>query len=157
MKGRSDEEGRSDAVKPSPLDLRLHHWGFVVGDIQAGASGFVTSLGAVWDGVVYEDPQQSVKVTFLTTGDSRPSMELVEPMSEDSPVSRFLQTCGGGLHHVCYEIEDIEAVLANLRARGALITKQPLPAVAFAGRRIAWVITPEKLLVELLEKSARNG
>jgi methylmalonyl-CoA/ethylmalonyl-CoA epimerase len=144
-------------VKPSPLDLRLHHWGFVVGDIYASASGFVTSLGAVWDGVVYEDPQQSVKVTFLTAGDSSSSMELVEPSSEDSPVSLFLQERGGGLHHVCYEIEDIEAALADLRERGALITKPPLPAVAFAGRRIAWVVTRQKLLVELLEKTARNG
>ena len=144
-------------MKPPALDLRLHHWGFVVGDLQVGASGFVTSLGAAWDGVVYEDPHQRVKVTFLTTGTAGPSFELVEPASEKSPVSRFLRERGGGLHHVCYEIEDIEAGLTDLRARGALIAKRPLPAVAFAGRRIAWVLTPEKLLVELLEKSARNG
>lgn len=136
----------------STLGLRLHHWGFVVADLRASAAGFVNSLGAVWDGAVYEDPHQRVTVTFLTAGEG-PALELVEPAREDSPVSRFLRERGGGLHHVCYEVADLEAGIADMRARGAALAKRPLPAVAFAGRRIAWVITREKLLVELLEKA----
>src|SRR5258708_499355 len=119
--------------------LRLHHWGFVVSDIRASAAGFVTSLGASWAGVVYDDPHQRVKVAFLATRDSDPLIELVEPAGENSPVARFLRERGGGLHHICYEVEDLEASIEDLRARGALIAKRPLPAVAFAGRRIAWV------------------
>ena len=80
-----------------------------------------------------------------------PQIELVEPAGEDSPVLRFLEQ-GGGLHHVCYEVADLEEQLVEFRSRGAVIARRPKPAVAFGGRRIAWVITAEKLLVELLEE-----
>ena len=114
--------------------------------------GFVRSLAATWDGRVIHDPLQKVKVAFLTTRSGDPQIELVEPAGEDSPVLRFLQQ-GGGLHHVCYEVADLEEQLSEFRSRGAVIAKRPKPAVAFGGRRIAWVITAEKLLVELLEES----
>jgi methylmalonyl-CoA/ethylmalonyl-CoA epimerase len=67
-------------------------------------------------------------------------------------VARFLQERGGGMHHLCYEVADLEAELAAFRSRGAMIASRPKPAVAFGGRRIAWVITAEKFLVELLEE-----
>jgi methylmalonyl-CoA/ethylmalonyl-CoA epimerase len=62
---------------------------------------------------------------------------------------------GGGLHHLCYEIDDLEDQLALSRAQGGLVVRQPLPAVAFEGRRIAWVYTRNKLLVEYLERAKR--
>lgn len=131
--------------------LRLHHVGFVVADIQQSIAGFMASLTATWDGVVFEDPYQKVKVTFIATGPGQASIELIEPAAPDSPVLRFLQEKGGGLNHVCYEVEDLQEQLTAMRARGAIIAKKPKPAVAFGGRQIAWVITPERLLVEFLE------
>jgi len=136
--------------------LRLHHVGFVVANIKTAMPGFLRSLAAEWDGQVFHDPLQKVRVTFLATRAQDPAIELVEPAGDDSPVSRFLQERGGGLHHVCYEVADLEQQLVELRSRGALIVKRPLPAVAFGGRRIAWVITSEKLLVELLEETTRK-
>lgn len=130
--------------------LRLHHVGYVVASIEQAMPGFVRSLAARWDERIIHDPLQKVKVAFLTTRVEDPQIELVEPAGEDSPVLRFLEQ-GGGLHHVCYEVEDLEKELADFRSRGAVIAKRPKPAVAFGGRRIAWVITAEKLLVELLE------
>lgn len=130
--------------------LRLHHVGFVVGNIEQAMPGFLRSLAACWDEQVFHDPLQKVKVAFLTTRAEDPQIELVEPAGEDSPVLRFLEQ-GGGLHHVCYEVADLEQELVEFRSRGAVIAKRPKPAVAFGGRRIAWVITAEKLLVELLE------
>lgn len=134
--------------------IRLHHMGFVVADIAAAVPGFQTSLGASWDAQIFADPYQKVKVTFLTTRPGDPQIELVEPVGEDSPVLRFLCDKGGGLHHACYEVVDLEQELQAFRARGALLVKRPKPAVAFQGRRIAWVLTPEKFLIELLEESA---
>ena len=109
------------------------------------------SLGASWDGQVFEDPHQRVKVAFLSTSEGAAQIELVEPNGEDSPVQSFLRSKGGGLHHVCYQVPDLDSGLSEMRSRGALLVKRPQPAVAFGGRRIAWVLTPEKLLVELLE------
>jgi len=137
------------------LPLNFHHVGFVVPDIAATVDGFVRSLGAQWDGCVYEDPHQKVKVTFLTTRPGDPQIELVEPAGEDSPVLRFLREKGTGLHHVCYEVEDLERGMAEMKTRGAIIARRPKPAVAFQGRRIAWMLTAEKLLVELLEIAAK--
>ena len=131
--------------------LRLHHVGFVVASIERAMPGFVRSLAATWDEQIIHDPLQKVKVAFLTTRAGDPQIELVEPAGEASPVLRFLQQ-GGGLHHVCYEVGDLEHQLIEFRSRGAVIASRPKPAAAFGGRRIAWVITPEKLLVELLEE-----
>jgi methylmalonyl-CoA/ethylmalonyl-CoA epimerase len=137
--------------------LNFHHVGFVVASIAATVEGFVRSLGAQWDGCVYEDPNQKVKVTFLVTRPGDPQIELVEPVGEGSPVLHFLREKGGGLHHVCYEVEDLERGMAEMKSHGAMIARRPKPAVAFQGRRIAWMLTAEKLLVELLEMEARSG
>ena len=75
----------------------------------------------------------------------------MEPASETSPVSNFLKK-GGGLHHVCYEIDDLESGLSEARSAGLVIVATPAPAVAFGGRRIAWVCSKSRLLVELLER-----
>lgn len=113
--------------------------------------GFLRSLNASWDQQVFEDPAQKVKVAFLTTRGGEPQIELVEPLGERSPVHKFLLEKGGGLHHFCYETDNLEAELRSFRSRRAILVRHPIPAVAFAGRRIAWVLTQESLLVELLE------
>lgn len=136
------------------VNMRLHHLGFVVADIRSSARGFIHSLAANWDGYIYHDPHQKVGVTFLATRTGDPLIELIEPAGEDSPVFKFLQA-GGGLHHVCYEVPDLDLQLKEMRARGALICRRPKPAVAFQGRRIAWLLTPERLLMELLD--AQDG
>ena len=136
--------------------MRLHHMGFVVADIAAAMPGFLRSLGATWDSQIFADPNQKVKVAFLTIRADDPLVELVEPDGNDSPVLRFLNEKGGGLHHACYEVRNLEQELSDFRGRGSLIVKRPKPAVAFQGRRIAWVLTPEKFLVELLEEGSQN-
>jgi methylmalonyl-CoA/ethylmalonyl-CoA epimerase len=129
----------------------FHHIGFVVASIPTSVPGFLDSLQAVWDGTIFHDPHQSVRVTFLRPKrPGNPLFELVEPAGEKSPVIPFLKR-GGGLHHLCYEIDNLEQQLALSRSEGGLVVRQPLPAVAFEGRRIAWVYTKNQLLVEYLE------
>ncbi|HEX9111129.1 MAG TPA: VOC family protein [Terriglobales bacterium] len=131
----------------------FHHVGFVVASIEKSAASFAQSLGAEWDGHIIHDPNQGVRVTFFRSRHAAdPLFELVEPAGENAPVQAFVNR-GGGLHHVCYEVENLEEALARIRAVGGLITRPPLPAVAFAGRRIAWVYTKNKLLIEYLERS----
>jgi methylmalonyl-CoA/ethylmalonyl-CoA epimerase len=131
----------------------LHHLGFVVASISAVAEEFAALISARWDGVITHDPIQRVRVSFFSAADARnPVFELVEPASEVSPVTSFLKK-GGGLHHVCYEIDDLESGLREARAVGLAIVANPAPAVAFNGRRIAWVCSRSRLLVELLERN----
>lgn len=130
---------------------RLHHVGFVVERIEESIPEFVRSLGAQRNSEIFSDPIQKVKVVFLATAAGDAQIELVQANADDSPVSRFLAKSGPGLHHLCYEVEDIEETLRQMRSNGALIAKPPRPAVAFGGRRIAWVLTKERLLVEVLE------
>ncbi len=130
----------------------LHHVGFVVSSIREEIDGFTASLGATWNGEIFDDPLQQVRVTFIQpAAPAEAAVELIEPTVDNSPVSRFLAR-GGGLHHLCYEVGDLENELKKARSRGGLVVKQPLPAVAFQGRRIAWVVTRNRLVIEYLER-----
>ena len=133
-------------------DLKLHHLGFVVRSIQDCGASFAQSLGATWDGKITFDPIQKVSVAFFQGRSSAdPLIELVEPGDDNSPVTRFLER-GGGLHHLCYEVNDLEGHLEFCKSVGNTIIRPPVPAVAFGGRRIAWAVTRKKLLVEFLER-----
>jgi len=131
--------------------LRLHHIGFIVQSIQDSGESFALALGAMWDGKIVLDPIQRVRVAFFQ-GYNRtdPLIELVEPSDHDSPVFRFLER-GGGLHHLCYEVEELQSHLAFCKSVGTIIIRPPVPAVAFGGRRIAWAVTRKRLLLEFLE------
>jgi methylmalonyl-CoA/ethylmalonyl-CoA epimerase len=129
---------------------RLHHIGFIVQSIEASMPGFLQSMSGTWDGKVFHDPIQRVNVAFLSTPGTDVQIELVEPAAERNPVAAFLAN-GGGIHHICYEVEDCDAALALMRERKALVVNRPRPAVAFDGRRVAWILTAEKLLVEFVE------
>jgi methylmalonyl-CoA/ethylmalonyl-CoA epimerase len=110
------------------------------------------SIGAYWDETVCYDPLQKAKVAFLRTSSPEDALiELVEPAAEGSPVVQFLHK-GGGLHHLCYEVENLDARLKAAQLKGAVVVRRPLPAVAFGNRRIAWVLTRQKLLLEYLER-----
>ncbi len=129
----------------------FHHVGFVVTSIENSAQGFASALQAEWDEQVFHDPKQGVRVTFLQSRrEGDPLWELVEPADDQSPVHSFAAK-GGGLHHVCYVVDDLGQALGDARSLGALIARQPTPAVAFGGRRIAWIYTKNRLLIEYLE------
>lgn len=133
-------------------DRRLHHIGFVLESISDAVPDFTQPLSCKWDGVITHDPLQKVRVAFLTperTGE--PLLELVEPAGDDSPVQAFLKR-GSGLHHLCYEVGNLDLELRRARESGGLTVRPPLPATAFGGRRIAWIYTKSRLLVEYLEK-----
>jgi methylmalonyl-CoA/ethylmalonyl-CoA epimerase len=154
----SDEAGLASSMlaeRPSFLlsgNGVLHHLGFVVKSISDVAEEFAASISASWDGEITHDPIQRVRVSFLDPVDPRnPVFELVEPASDESPVSNFLRK-GGGLHHVCYEIDDLESGLQEARRAGLITVALPAPAVAFGGRRIAWICSKRRLLMELLER-----
>ena len=131
----------------------LHHVGYVVGSIADGLDSWRASLAATSVSAIFEDPLQRARVVFLDLPPSgEVKVELVEPAGAESPVAAFLAK-GGGLHHLCFEVDDLETHLAAMRACKAMLIRHPKPAVAFNGRRIAWMFTADKLLVEYLERT----
>ncbi|HVB58491.1 MAG TPA: VOC family protein [Candidatus Acidoferrales bacterium] len=100
------------------FEARLHHVGFVVRSIESEIAGFTSSILASWDAKIFHDPLQKVRVTFLQTPNPTDALiELVEPAADDSPVEQFLRR-GAGLHHLCYEIPDLDAHLDKMQAGG---------------------------------------
>jgi methylmalonyl-CoA/ethylmalonyl-CoA epimerase len=134
-------------------DATLHHAGFVVTSMAEYWEEFARSTGSEPVSEIVHDPLQRVRVAFLAHPNGGPQFELVEPFGERSPVAAFAAQ-GGGLHHLCYEVDDLAGQLAAARSSGAAVLRPPRPAAAFGGRRIAWVLTRQKLLVEFLERAA---
>jgi methylmalonyl-CoA/ethylmalonyl-CoA epimerase len=136
---------------PEPV---LHHIGIVVASVKNDGPNWQASLGTLASSQIYDDPIQQARVAFFQFPNRGPGLplylELVEPLTENSPVSRFLAN-GGGLHHLCFEVNHLETQISAMKGRGAMLVRSPKPAVAFQGRRICWMLTRERLLVEYLE------
>jgi methylmalonyl-CoA/ethylmalonyl-CoA epimerase len=83
-------------------------------------------------------------------------IELVEPLGDDSPVKDIVGSKRGGLYHLCYEVDDIEAEVLRFRERSCLPLGKPVPATAFDGRRIVFLMTPQRDLIELVETAPQD-
>jgi methylmalonyl-CoA/ethylmalonyl-CoA epimerase len=146
----TNQAGVESTLSAKPMTL--HHVGFVVASINQVGFKFAESLGTQWNSEIIHDPLQGARVAFLhPAGPETPAMELVEPDAEDSQLHNFLRR-GGGLHHVCYEVDCLDKQLVQSRSAGGVIVRKPQPAAAFGKRLIAWVYTREKLLLEYLER-----
>jgi methylmalonyl-CoA/ethylmalonyl-CoA epimerase len=139
-------------MQVSPTGLTLHHIGCVVDSIENRIESFRAGLGVRSVPEIFEDPIQRSRVALLDLPASGAvQLELVEPAASDSPVARFLQK-GGGLHHLCYEVDDLQAQIQWMKSQRAVLIRSPKPAIAFGGRRIAWMRTADSLLIEYLER-----
>lgn len=132
-----------------PKIKRIDHIAIVVADIDAALGFWRDALGLELDHIE-EVPEQKSIVAFLPTGGSE--VELVKPTTDDSGVARFLQKRGPGMHHICLEVDDIEATLAELKGKGVRLINET-PITSADGKKLAF-IHPESthgVLVELYE------
>ena len=113
---------------------KINHVAIAVPDLDASLSFWRDALGLTLDHV--EDvPSQKSMVAFIPCGDSE--VELVKPTAEDTGVAKFIAERGGGMHHLCFQVDDIEEMLADLKDKGIRLineTPQVLP-----GRKMAFV------------------
>jgi methylmalonyl-CoA/ethylmalonyl-CoA epimerase len=130
------------------MKTRIDHIGIVVRDVQEALTAYGAALGLPLKEVA-DVPDQGVRVAFLPVGES--NVELVQPTADDTGIARFLEKRGEGIHHLCLEVEDIEAALARLKEQGVpLIDRVPRQGVH---GRVAF-IHPKGMhgvLVELVE------
>ena len=140
------------SVLPEGLTFTLLHVGVAVPEIDAATQTLETLFGYRVTSGPFDDPIQKVTVNFLnqSVGDVA-EIELIAPLTADSPVRSMLNKNGGGAYHLCFETNDLERALAHMKSHGCMVVSAPAPAVAFAGRRIAWFYTPTRQLFELVE------
>ena len=115
--------------------MKINHLGIATKGIDEALKFWSDALGLenVHTEIV-ED--QKVRVAMLPIGESR--VELLEPTSGDSPISKFLEKRGGGIHHIAVEVDDIEASLANLKSQGMRLIDET-PRIGAEGCLVAFV------------------
>ncbi len=137
---------------PAGLKFRLLHVGVAVPELDPAANMLQSLLGYRVISGPFDDPIQKVTVNFLTQSDEDVAeIELIAPLTADSPINSMLNKSGGGAYHLCFETNDMERALAHIKRHKCLVVSAPAPAVAFGGRRIAWFYTSTRQLVELVE------
>jgi len=129
---------------------RLNHIGVATPSIARAIETYRTLLGATAIGEPFDLPAQGVKVCFIDTPNTQ--IELIEPYDESSPIAGFLRSNpAGGQHHLCFEVADIHAAIADLTAKGARVLGEP--RIGAHGTPIVFVHPKDMggVLVELME------
>ena len=128
---------------------KVNHIAIAVKDLDQAAIFYQNSLGLHLSGgeVVAE---QKTKVGFFKIGES--NIELVQPMEPGSPLDKFLETRGPGIHHICLEVDDIEAEIKSLLARGVAMIDQK-PRLGAHHSKVAFIHPKSSngVLIELVE------
>jgi methylmalonyl-CoA epimerase len=130
--------------------MKIHHVGIAVKSVDEAAARFGVLLGLA-KGKRYVLPEFGVCALFIPVGES--NLELLEPLSHASTVSKFIENKGEGIHHICFEVDDIEAALDDFRSQGVrLIDEKPRPGAG--GHLVAFVHPKDThgVLVELKQR-----
>ena len=131
--------------------MKINHLGIATKGIEEALKFWEDALGL--ENVHTETVEdQKVRVAMLPLGESR--IELLEPTSEDSPISKFLEKRGGGIHHIAVEVDDIEAALAKLKRTGARLIDEK-PRLGAEGCLVAFVhpSSANGVLLELVQEN----
>lgn len=112
----------------------LDHIAIATANLEESLKTFEKALGITCDHVE-EIPERGIKVAFLPIGDTR--IELVTPLREGSEVSAFLEKRGGGIHHLAFRVDDVDAAATELKGQGLRLAQEPAPGAH--GCRVAFV------------------
>ncbi|MFN7269605.1 MAG: methylmalonyl-CoA epimerase [Cereibacter sp.] len=116
---------------------RLNHVAIAVPDLAAAAALYRDTLGARV-GAPQDEPDHGVTVIFIDLPNTR--IELLAPLGKDSPIAGFLEKSpAGGIHHVCYEVEDILAARDRLKAAGARVLGSGEPRIGAHGKPVLFL------------------
>ena len=147
MKAERTTTNDEPGTPPAPAAPRLDHIGIAVRSI-ADASIYA-ALGLTVDHTETVE-SQGVRTAFLSVGDS--NLELLEPTGPDSPIAKFIEKRGEGIHHICLRVDDIDAHLERLKSQGfRLINEAAVPGAH--GHRVAFLhpSAGKGVLIELSE------
>ncbi|MEP3304353.1 MAG: methylmalonyl-CoA epimerase, partial [Roseibium sp.] len=116
---------------------RLNHVAIAVSDIEAATAVYRDTLGASVSDKVAQ-PDHGVSTVFINLPNTK--IELLEPLGENSPINKFLEkNSSGGIHHVCYEVDDILAARDKLVADGARVLGDGEPKIGAHGKPVLFL------------------
>ncbi|MCB5411150.1 methylmalonyl-CoA epimerase [Pseudogemmobacter faecipullorum] len=116
---------------------RLNHVAIAVPDLEAAAKQYRDTLGA-HVGAPQEEPDHGVTVIFIDLPNTK--IELLCPLGDDSPIAGFLaKNPSGGIHHICYEVEDILAARDRLKQQGARVLGNGEPKIGAHGKPVLFL------------------
>jgi len=127
---------------------RLNHVAIVVPDLEAASELYANTLGAQVSEPV-DMPEHGVTTVFVELPNTK--VELLRPLGDGSPVGKFLERSpSGGIHHVCYEVEDIQAARSKLESEGARVLGDGEPKIGAHGNPVLF-LHPKDFLGTLIE------
>lgn len=127
---------------------RMHHVGIATRNLD-GLTGRLENVGFDLE-KRFTDPLQGVDGAFLLGGDSR--IELLAPLEGSDTLEPWLNS-GNRMYQIAVEVDDLDAEIASVRDAGGRLVREPMPAVAFDGRRIAFMMIGTGFLLELIESA----
>lgn len=129
--------------------MKLDHIGIATRELEEGFAVWRDALGLELS-TTEEVPEQGVRVAMLEIGDTH--VELLEPLTPDSAVGRFLAKRGPGIHHLAVEVKDIRASLSDLKSRGARLIDEE-PRIGARGCLVAFIhpTSTNGVLLELVQ------
>ena len=132
-------------------EFRFHHIGVATSNIDASA--FFYEQGGYHRSETIFDPIQNVNICWLTK-EGMPTIELLAPIDDSSPVNAYLKKNGVIPYHTCYIVDNLEDTSMKLRLQHYVVVSKPAEAVAFCGSRVAFFYNRDVGLIELVETPA---
>lgn len=137
--------------------MKVHHIGYLVKDIKQSEAQFL-SLGFQVERLISFDAYRQVNIEFLVNGDYR--VELVEPANQESPFYSLLRKFHNEPYHMCYEVRGgaLQDEIKQMEKVGYVLMNEPqlAPCIAKGNQRVAFLMTPNAGIIELLEEEETN-
>ena len=133
------------------VHMSFHHIGYAVLDLEATATFY--EQGGYRRSATIFDPIQNVNICWLTKNGS-PTVELLAPIDEKSPVTKTLEKVGVSPYHCCFIVDNMDNSITELRKQKYVLISKPSEAVAFCGSRVCFLYHKNVGLIELVESPA---
>lgn len=137
------------------LGMSVHHIGVAVKSIERALDYYVGVFGFSKVGEPVEVPEEHVRVCFVRA-EPGVMIELVEGLDDQSPVRELLERTGAGTYHICYQVDDLDRAIRELRGHRCFPFKR-FEVTAGGGHRFAFLLTPDRQLFELCEAPSAGG
>ena len=128
--------------------MKIHHVGYLTKELNKAQDEFL-ALGFVVEQEKAYDEHRKINISFIVNGNYR--VELIEPVDDSSPMYPLLKRYKNTPYHICYEVDDLEASIAELSTKGYTVMQEPLEAPCIENKRVSFLINSNLGIIELVE------